>query len=777
MTTALAVSTSTGTVLDALVDAIRAAATYNKQDQTPPASVLWPDKERQFEPLVPALREHVPLYVLGAYAPDEQTGPAYWLRCITERTLTDVAPPTGDVPVIYLPGISRQDIRAVDTCPRQLQPIAELQYRGVIWTQKNGRDWTLAAFLQSTEGGLSLSVASDISTRDALRNVLLKLVDEPVERLRREGQLRAPFLNSLLHPDDVKNVLRWLNDPPGFRAQCDAANWGSFRSLAKNKYSVDPELDGPAPAARRLAQREGNWDVVWRRFAEAPRAYPAIPDLLRQARPKKISPLFEAGTYPQDNEVAESELRQALLSLAGVHFTEAAQRVLDLDNANALRRDWVWAALGQAPLVLALSWLAQVARRAATGRGSKGSSARDIIQGYVGDGWQVDAAVLRSLAAVETQADQAAVHAAVRALYTDWLEHCAVLMQTTLRTAHPPEFEPAPAPTVSAGTCLLFSDGLRYDLAQALAERLRQRSLGADVSWQMTSLPSITATAKPGVSPAANLLSSGASLEPTYGGTKVTVSVLRKALTDGGHQVLLADDLGDPSGTAWTELGDIDAYGHEHGWKIARQVDGELRSLTERIEALLEAGWQRVVVVTDHGWLLLPGGLPKVNFPEHLTEVRKGRCARLKPTSTTTELTVPWRWDPNVLFAFATGSACFEAGKEYEHGGISPQECITPVVTVTRADAAATVTIASVAWRGLRCAVSVDGLIPGVHVDLRTKAADPSSSLAIGGAKPVGTDGSVSLPVDDEHEGTAAVVVVIAPTGAVLTYTSTAVGG
>jgi len=44
------------TVLDALVAALRCAGSYNKNDQCPPATILWPDKERQWEPLLPALR-------------------------------------------------------------------------------------------------------------------------------------------------------------------------------------------------------------------------------------------------------------------------------------------------------------------------------------------------------------------------------------------------------------------------------------------------------------------------------------------------------------------------------------------------------------------------------------------------------------------------------------------------------------------------------------------------------------------------------------------------
>jgi hypothetical protein len=48
-----------------------------------------------------------------------------------------------------MPHVSRQTLRAVEECPDALKPLVELQYRGVVWTQKNGKDWTLEAFLVS----------------------------------------------------------------------------------------------------------------------------------------------------------------------------------------------------------------------------------------------------------------------------------------------------------------------------------------------------------------------------------------------------------------------------------------------------------------------------------------------------------------------------------------------------------------------------------------------------------------------------------------------------
>ena len=111
---------------------------------------LWTDADGQWRPLVATLMKAVPeLYALGPFSPDERQGPVIWLKCIIERTLPDRSPPPGVVPILYLPNVSRQDLRAGGDCPAHLQPLIELQYRGAVWHQRNGRDWTVDAFLTS----------------------------------------------------------------------------------------------------------------------------------------------------------------------------------------------------------------------------------------------------------------------------------------------------------------------------------------------------------------------------------------------------------------------------------------------------------------------------------------------------------------------------------------------------------------------------------------------------------------------------------------------------
>ncbi len=181
------------TFFEALVREVQEASIETKRDQVPPVTLLWPDKDRQWELLLPRLRESLPLFTLGTYHPQERAGPAYWLRCVIAGTLPEYALPPGQVPILYLPGLRSHEIQAIAALPRLLQPLAELQYRGILWRQKrNGRDWTIHSFLQSK---LNIQVAAPIETKAALRDALPWLVDEPLARLRQESPLHVPFFD------------------------------------------------------------------------------------------------------------------------------------------------------------------------------------------------------------------------------------------------------------------------------------------------------------------------------------------------------------------------------------------------------------------------------------------------------------------------------------------------------------------------------------------------------------------------------------------------------
>jgi len=738
-----------------------------------PAVVLWTDKDRHWEDAVSRLQAELPLLTLGTYDSETLTGPAIWLRCVLAGTLPEVVLPEG-VPVIYLPGVGRADLRAVEDCPKELQPLAELQYRGVFFTQKNARDWTPAALLQNR---LGVSVGEDAATREALARSLAKVLDEPAASLAANSPLRAAYLNELLTPDPEREVLLWMNDPTGYRSRSESkasSGWEAFREVCKKQYGFDPVTDGEITAARQLGEPEGSWKAVWQRFAEAPTRYPNLPALLDRAQPARDTLFEPRGSYwPRDNREQEDRLRDALLALRD--DSDPVERLLALEAEHGERRSLVWADLGQSPLAEALLPLADLSRAVAETAGT--GTPEELATRYTSGGWKADHAALEALSSVEAEKDSAAVRVAVGALYRPWLEESARRFQQAVASA------PLPNPTVNAqppgaeeGVCILFTDGLRYDVARYLAGLLEQREAKVEVGWRFSALPGITRTAKPAVSPVGLLLEPGSGFDAQVNGSKVTADSLRRLLKDAGYEILRVEEVGSGNGSAWTEFGDFDSIGHNRGWKLAHDVWRSARDLAGRISALLEAGWSEVRVITDHGWLLLPGGLPKVELPEHLTIVRKGRCARLKEGATTDQQTIPWSLHPQVSVAVAPGIAAYEVGKEYEHGGLSLQECVVPTLSVKPggAGAAISVSITDVKWTGLRCKVTVDGILEGATADLRFRAADPSTSIAP--PKPL-KDGAASLFVaDDLREYDAAIAVVLDSDGRVLAQRPTVVG-
>jgi len=173
----------------------------------------------------------------------------------------------------------------------------------------------------------------------------------------------------------------------------------------------------------------------------------------------------------------------------------------------------------------------------------------------------------------------------------------------------------------------------------------------------------------------------------------------------------------------------------------------------------------------------MPGGLESVLLPQYLTDSRWARCAAIKDTSHVQVPVFGWSWNPNERFATAPGAHAFRRNVEYAHGGVSLQECMIPELLLTREEGGGvTATITTIKWAGLRCRIDVEASGPGLKAELRTKPADPASSIA--GSKLIGEDGKVGLLVEDEElAGYAAFVVIIDAAGGVIVREHVTVGG
>ena len=778
-------------VIEHLIKTLRDSAIFNPEIQVAPSCILWPDKDRQWEAVIPRLQSELgELLVLGEYAPEQRIGPAIWLRCVIADKTQDVTLPADLVPVFYLPGVSRQDLRAIEDCPDLLKPLAELQYRGVIWSQANSKDWTIMAFLKSDQGGMGLDVAQDNDAKNAMQLALYRLLDEELELLKGK-RLDKDYFNTLLTGGDpVRDLLQWLDQGDAFQTTRGANEWKAFVEVTKSQLAFNPQADGVLAGASKLAMREGPWHSVWDRYSEAPKRYPNIPSRIRQCKPPDLgifdNPVEKFSGWPQWNEEEEKSLQHDLLSLNNLPAHEARKRVIELENNHAPRRDLVWAELGESPLALAIKYLAVIAEVTKTALAA--GSVSDMQAIYANHGWRADDAVLAMLACVDKAADVDAVTIATQAIYLPWLEESARYLQKLVDESSYPGGTIASTKVFAAskGECVMFVDGLRFDVARRLSSNLEARGCQVAEAMIWSALPSVTATGKAAASPVRSKISGTEDcddFEPCVAATGQSLKGgyhLKKLLNDNHWKVLDPNESGDGKGNAWCEFGDIDNEGHARGWKLAKHIDPLLAEIAERIATLLTAGWNNVRVVTDHGWLLMPGKLPSIQMSKDLTDNKWGRCASIKPGASTSERLYPWFWNPNQQFALADGVSCYGKSVDYNHGGLSLQECLTLELVVTTGEnvfGKPVVEVTDIAWKGLRCTVGADGQYANLTLDIRMHAGDPVSSVVVV-VKQLKDNGTASVVVENEDlQGRQAFIVLLSASGELVAEANTVIGG
>ena len=766
------------TVQGALVNAIRQSNAFNPDTQVAPVCILWPDKDRQWEGVISSLQGAMPeLIVLGEYALEKRTGPAIWLKCVVANTLEDISVPENLTPIIYLPGISRTELRAIELCPDYIKPLAELQYRGVLWSQYNGKDWTANAFLTSGVGGLGLDVAKDKSTQDALLMALSEVLSSDINHLD-DKRLETSDFNQLLSNDPIRDLLTWMNSPKDAAKSWSEGRWRALCSEAKSNFDIDIEGDGEFAAAEKLCACDGSWKNVWQRYYDSPDIYPALVDLLVRV---PLPDLFaKSETYPLANSQDEEELEKALVVLLDSNTNEVRNELTALEKKHCSRRNSLWAKLGKTPWVNLLKPLAEVAER--TKNTIAGLTPQELGERYSNNGWLVDDAAMQAIALCENKQQFVVVEGILAAIYTPWLADLNERFQKHVQEKGYPGVDgvsEAVAEYQVGGEIVFFVDGLRLDVAHQLKALLIDKGLKPNLSTQWTALPSVTATAKAAVSPIYSLLTgvdNDKDFEPSVKDEgSLSHDRFKRVLDKQGWQHLSEDETGDVSGNAWVACGDIDKEGHKSELKLPRRIPLILDSIVERVLELQQVGWRKIRIVTDHGWLLVPGNMPKFDLPVQAVDSRWGRCAQLKQNVKVDGLTLGWYWNPNIPIYYPHGIHSFIAGRTYGHGGVSLQECLVPIITITGdVKSLAQASIESVKWLGLTCKVEVSSKTEELFVDLRTKLADNKSSLVK--AKKLKDSKASLMILDDDNEGVSATVVVYDSDGNILAKQATTVG-
>jgi hypothetical protein len=432
--------------------------------------------------------------------------------------------------------------------------------------------------------------------------------------------------------------------------------------------------------------------------------------------------------------------RPGLESVAG---TEAVERVvlahavrsLEADDFDAARlvserrmalSEWAadaataWGPLWRA--VLAIAHLCTEIERARIP-----ASASGLLSWYAETGWQVDRAHRRlELARTELGAfgelEEGLI--AARKAYDEWLD--TLLTRFTSAVAdgaldigqlvrQGEIHDQFVATALPARTAYVWVDALRFELGVELVEALRpvaeEISLHAAVAAAPTLTPVGMANLVPGAASTLRVGLDGDRIAVKVGATEVKDVAGRRDLLRARHGTVADLDLNDASQKGEKALAraigdadlvllrsqEVDAVGESGllsvAWSHFETVTNLLASVVAR---LAQAGVERVVISADHGFIALGqdvGSQRVVDAPAGATGTVKrrvfvGRGGVPNPATVRVPLAA-CGVTSDLDVVVPRGLAVFRAGggRQFFHGGLSPQELVVPVIVVQLAKA------------------------------------------------------------------------------------------
>lgn len=748
-----------------IISALKRSIEYNPSDQQPFRCLLFFDPEQEWQAIIPLIRKYWPgkVFQLGAYKPELYQGPALWIKSFANTQ-------DGNVPIIYLPGIDyltlyKSEAKANHnyTQSQYVAPLKEYLYTGAFFAAPQLYCWSVPAFLKDKKNGLGLHLSNSKDTEKAAISALPTLWDLKKEDL--PAIIKASDLHDLQFRNMAQLLLNWLSDPEGTIENFSKNELADFKDICQNRFGFTPDTNATLRAAELLGRQQAEWKSVWAMFAQNPRKYPTLTELLKKAMPPAAGSVPQE-TWPQVNEQQEKKLASIIGQLSGVSIRQALDQLQKANLEHQPRTQWVWAELGLAPLACSLVIAIELIGKLETA--VSGYDLETASNFYLTQGVQIDhlAGNLWAHCQEHSYASEA-ITKLLKSFYQPWLEKCALKFQELTGKDYSSFYQ---APTLQSST-VFFVDALRYDWAIELMQILQKKGFQVTLSHHFSALPSLTPTAKPHVSPLTEKISMDSTADEFYpqlvnSGKMLNTSNFRNALAETGFKFFLQPSVPEVGLKSWYETGRIDEEGHHNGTALPARKKEILNWIAMRIVELSEKGHYDIEIVTDHGWLWLPSELPKTEQARNLSIDLWGRVALLKDGVKSSFTEAPWRWNKSTFMVYAPGISVFKNGVTYSHGGISQQECIVPRLLVKANIKAADLHIVDVKWNNLVCTIKVSQTNQDYKVDIRTNGLDAGTSVAekLSNLK----RSPATVIVKEESIGELVEVVIIASDGSVI---------
>ena len=247
-------------------------------------------------------------------------------------------------------------------------------------------------------------------------------------------------------------------------------------------------------------------------------------------------------------------------------------------------------------------------------------------------------------------------------------------------------------------------DALRYELAMALESSLATQH-GTKLETVCASMPCLTPIGMASLLPgAASLLEVAVEDGKPVGrmGGKINTGPKERAEVLAAHVGVNRSRLADLEDIAHGKLPedmdsievlavkttDIDSLGENNPLYFIAMLPGILRKIQIAVNHLADAGFTRAIIATDHGfaWMCATSAGNAVSKPPGEWKMVKDRALLGSGAADPNSWVMPVA-DAGIRsgvekIAVPKGMATYTAGVTYFHGGLSPQECILPLLDV-----------------------------------------------------------------------------------------------
>lgn len=227
-------------------------------------------------------------------------------------------------------------------------------------------------------------------------------------------------------------------------------------------------------------------------------------------------------------------------------------------------------------------------------------------------------------------------------------------------------------------TAIIVCDGLRLEIAESIVDGNLGKNVKLTKNTALSVLPSVTENGMSALfgceEPTTNRQERFNKLKESY--SDVEIMELDK-LNEGtiAHRLVL-------------NYGDIDQVGEKKQLSGLKDIDNYETELREKIQMLFRLGYEKVVITTDHGFVItgILDEADKEPRPNgHIQKIEERYVLAENPLPPSNLIEVEGKYfDSNYQYYAPTDKPFVTRGAYgYAHGGFTPQECIIPAYELT----------------------------------------------------------------------------------------------